>query len=226
MPSQTSIAYQKIKDMIFHMEILPGDKISEPQISAKLEISRTPIHDALRKLGSEGLVEIGRNRGATVMKFTAAEIEEIGTIRLSQDILAGKLAAYHGSIADFDRLDQLAADCEETAAKGDTYNRIKADNDFHLEIAKISDNHYLYQQQYQIYQQVYLIQISKYTDIEASLKQIHHHLPLVQAIRNSDLETITDISCEHIKDFYHLDAYTMKCVGRQEDAQHNLRAAL
>ena len=98
MPSQTSIAYQKIKDMIFHMEILPGDKISEPQISAKLEISRTPIHDALRKLGSEGLVEIGRNRGATVMKFTAAEIEEIGTIRLSQDILAGKLAAYHGSI--------------------------------------------------------------------------------------------------------------------------------
>ena len=30
MPSQTSIAYQKIKDMIFHMEILPGDKISEP----------------------------------------------------------------------------------------------------------------------------------------------------------------------------------------------------
>ena len=160
------------------------------------------------------------------MKFTAAEIEEIGTIRLSQDILAGKLAAYHGSIADFDRLDQLAADCEEAAAKGDIYNRIKADNDFHLEIAKISDNHYLYQQQYQIYQQVYLIQISKYTDIEASLKQIHHHLPLVQAIRNSDLETITDISCEHIKDFYHLDAYTMKCVGRQEDAQHNLRAAL
>jgi len=213
MSSQSAIAYKKIKDMIFHMELLPGTKISEPQISSMLSISRTPIHDALRKLASEGLVQIGRNRGASVTQFTDEEVQEIGTLRLSQDILSAELAAYYGSVADFDLLYRQAEACEEAAVKGDIYLRIKADNDFHLEISRISGNSHLYKQQYDVYQQIHLIQISKYTDIEDSLIQIHHHLPIIQSIRNSDLEETTRLICEHIKDFYHIDPYLMKCYG-------------
>ncbi len=75
MGSQSMTAYQKIKEMIFHMELLPGSKISEPQISAKLDISRTPVHDALRRLAAEGLVTIGRNRGASVNDLSDKEIK-------------------------------------------------------------------------------------------------------------------------------------------------------
>ena len=82
MSSQSEAAYRQIKEMIFRMEFLPGARISELQVSAKLSISRTPIHDALRRLESEGLVTIGHNRGATVNCFTDDEIKEIGEIRL------------------------------------------------------------------------------------------------------------------------------------------------
>ena len=90
--------------MIFRMELLPGTRIPELQISAKLSISRTPIHDALRRLESEGLVTINQNRGATVSCFSEEEIREIGAIRLCQDILSSQLASYYGSAADFDQL--------------------------------------------------------------------------------------------------------------------------
>lgn len=216
MKSQSTIAYEQIKDMIFHMELLPGTKISEPQISAKLSISRTPIHDALRKIAAEGLVKIGTNRGATVSKFTEEEIQEIGTIRLSQDILAARLAAYYGSVADFERLHYLADVCEEAATKGDVYGRIKADNDFHLEISKISGNKHLYEQQYAIYQQVHLIHILQYTDIEASIMQICHHKPLIEAIRGARFEDMSFLLCEHLKDFYHISPYVMNCYGYDE----------
>lgn len=213
MSSQSAAAYQQIKEMIFRMELLPGTRISELQLSAKLSISRTPIHDALRRLESEGLVTIGHNRGATVTCFTDGEIQEIGAIRLLQDIFSAQLAAYYGSAADFDRLDCLADDCEAAAAKGDIYGRIRTDTDFHLAISKISGNSRLIAQQFAIYQQIHLIQVSKYTGIQDSLLQIHHHKPLVAAIRAGDLEAVRTLLCQHIKDFYHVDPYLLRCYG-------------
>ena len=209
--SQSSLAYAQLKDMIFRMELLPGTRIPELQISAKLSISRTPIHDALRRLESEGLVTISQNRGATVSCFSEAEIKEIGVIRLYQDILSAQLASYYGSAADFDRLFHLAEICEETAAKGDIYGRIQTDCDFHLAIAQISRNSRLISQQETIYQQIHLIQISQYIDVAHSLAQIHHHKPIVEAIRNGETDKVRALFCEHLKDFYHLNSYVIKC---------------
>lgn len=201
--------------MIFGMELLPGARVPELQISAKLSISRTPIHDALRRLAAEGLVKIGPRRGAVVASFTEEEIHDIGAIRLSQDILAAQLASYYGSASDFDQLMRLAVACEQAAANGDVYSRIRMDSDFHMQISRISGNNRLIELQYAIYQQIYLIQISKYTDIENSLIQIHHHKPLVEAIRNRDQEEIRALICQHIKDFHGVEPYLLSCYSKQ-----------
>lgn len=201
--------------MIFRMELLPGERIPELQISGKLSIGRTPIHDALRRLAAEGLVSIERNRGASVMRFTNEEIREIGTLRLSQDILSAQLAAYYGSASDFERLDRLADACERAAAFGDVYGRICTDDDFHLEIAKIAANAQLLRQQYALYQQIHLIQVSQYTDVENSLIQIHHHKPIIAALRSRDLDALRGLICRHIKDFYQLDPYLLRCYGEK-----------
>ena len=202
--------------MIFHMELMPNDRVPELQIAEKLSISRTPIHDALRKLESEGLVRIQRNRGAAVTCFSDDEIKEIGTLRLSQDILAAQLAMYYGCASDFDRLTLLADECEKAAAEGNIYGRIQRDMEFHTELAKISGNRHLYDQQFALYQQIYLIQISKYTDVEQSLIQIHHHKPLVAAIRGGDLDEVRRLTCQHVKDFYRVDPYILACYGWKE----------
>lgn len=212
MNSQSAAAYEQIKDMIFRMELLPGSHIPELGIAAKLSISRTPVHDALRQLASEGLVTITQNRGAAVTSFSDQEIAEIGALRLSQDILAAQLASYYGNAADFDNLIQLADSCQEAAAQGDVYRRIRIDCEFHLAIARISRNSRLIYQQYALYQQVHLIQISKYTNVEQSLLQIHLHHPLVQAIHAEDHAQIRMLSFQHIRDFFHLDSYLLKCL--------------
>lgn len=216
MSKQTTLAYHEIKEMIFRMELLPGTRIPELQLSAKLSVSRTPIHDALRQLAAEGLVTINANRGAVVTQFTEAQIQEIGALRLSLDLLSAQLAAYYGSAADFDRLDRLAADCEEAAARGDIYGRIRTDNDFHLEIAQISGNSHLIQQQFALYQQIHLIQVSKYSGVADSLQQIHHHKPIVSAIRSRSDSKLRTLICHHIKDFYHVSPYLLQCYSSSE----------
>ena len=209
--SQSSLAYEKIKEMIFKMELLPGARIPELQIAEILSVSRTPIHDALRKLESEGLVLTAHNRGAEVVSFTPEQIKAIGTVRLAQDILAAELASYYGSAADFERLEKIAAECQKAAAKGDIYNRIQLDSDFHLEITRIAGNPVLLSQQEALYQQIHLIQIIQYTGVTQSLKQIGHHQPLIGALRSGDRKQIRRLICDHIKDFYHLDPYVLKC---------------
>ena len=216
MRSQSSIAYEQLKEQIFHMDLLPGEKISELQISSQLNISRTPVHDAVRRLAAEGLVTIQSKRSAVVAKFTDKEIKDIGSIRLVQDILSAELASYYGSAADFEQLEHLATVCEEAAEQGNFYKRIHADGDFHLKIAEISGNTNLYQHQYSVYQQIHLIQISKYTSIEDSLLQIHHHLPIIEALRNGEIAKLRKLICMHIQDFFQIDPYLLKCYGTDE----------
>lgn len=193
------------------MELLPGEPIPELQIAAKLSISRTPVHDALRHLVSEGLVTIGSNRRAAVACYSEDEISQIGAVRLSLDILSAQLASYYGSASDFDKLNELAIACEEASTSGDISGRIRMDADFHLAISMISGNTRLINLQYATYQQIHLIQVAKYTDIEHSLAQISHHKPLIAAIRDRDLDETRDLICDHIKEFYRIDPYILKC---------------
>ena len=206
---QGRIAYEQIKSKILHMELLPGAHISEEALSRELHISRTPIRDGLRMLEADGLVVIQKNKGAFVADYSQEEIKNIGTIRLAQDILSAQLAIYYGNEADFARLNQLADRCEDSAASGNKFGRIQTDLDFHLAITQISGNQILVQQQYAIYQRILLVQVSKYTNVADSLAQIHHHRPMIAAIRNRDAAAAVSLICQHVQDFYMIDPHIL-----------------
>ena len=198
-------AYEHIKQMILHLEIKPGERIPEEKIANQLGSSRTPIREALRKLSAEGLVYLYPKRFAEVAHYTQESIRQIGALRLSQDILSAQLALHYGSNADFAYLRTLADKCEEGARIGNIYDRIKNDCDFHLGIAQISGNQMLIKYQQELYMRIHLIQISKYSSIEDSLMQIHHHRDIVDALTNRDFDRTKKIICNHLQNFFDID---------------------
>lgn len=70
------IAYEQIKNMILTLEIGPGEVISELKLARELEISRTPVREAIRRLEHEGLVET-RNKRKRVYILRIREIDAI-----------------------------------------------------------------------------------------------------------------------------------------------------
>ena len=76
------IAYEKIRDRIISGHLKPGQPITEEQLSKELDMSRTPVREALIKLQSEELVRMVGNRGAAVMEITPVDIAEIFQLRL------------------------------------------------------------------------------------------------------------------------------------------------
>jgi len=99
---------KQIRDIIFEYlrkEILdgnlkPDDRLIERDIATKLNVSRTPIREALRKLESEGFVEHVPRKGVVVRGFNSGEIEEIYDIRKELECLVVRKAI--SNITDHD----------------------------------------------------------------------------------------------------------------------------
>jgi DNA-binding GntR family transcriptional regulator len=87
------IAYQFLKEHIVRGEFLPLQHLPAADIAARLEMSRTPVREALRILESEGLVVAQLNRGWTVRPLTRDGIAALWELRAHLEGFAARKAA-------------------------------------------------------------------------------------------------------------------------------------
>lgn len=88
-------AYDQIKQGILDARFAPGMLLSENQLAEELQISRTPIREALRDLATGGLVRILPKRGVVVSEPTLQDIIEVYQLREQLECFAVRLAAPH-----------------------------------------------------------------------------------------------------------------------------------
>jgi DNA-binding GntR family transcriptional regulator len=77
----SQIAYHGIRHMLYNKEIVPGQRIAYRDLAEKLELSPTPIIQALKWLELQGFVQHEPNRGYSMAPFSLKEIEELYEIR-------------------------------------------------------------------------------------------------------------------------------------------------
>lgn len=85
-------AYLHLKDLILEGELKAGDRLVERELAERLNISRTPIREALFRLESLGFVKTVPRKGVIVADISEKEIIEVFTILSSLEVLAAKLA--------------------------------------------------------------------------------------------------------------------------------------
>lgn len=83
----------RIREMILHGELGPGERLREVALAERLGVSRTPIRQALPVLAREGLLVTSGARGFAVRAFTRAESVDAVRIRAALEGLAAKAAA-------------------------------------------------------------------------------------------------------------------------------------
>ena len=82
----------RLRDMIIEGELAPGIRVPERALCERFSVSRTPLREALKVLASEGLLDLLRNRGATVSRLTQADLDEMFPVMGALEALAGELA--------------------------------------------------------------------------------------------------------------------------------------
>ena len=74
-------AYVQLRDLIITLRIRPGDPIDEDRLGEALQMGRTPVREAVKRLALESLVEIRPRRGTYVTDVNVADIVHITEVR-------------------------------------------------------------------------------------------------------------------------------------------------
>lgn len=136
----------RLREMILTGELVGGDRLMEVSLSDQLQVSRTPIREALIVLAEEGLVEYRPNRGYIVRTFTLSYIKDAYVVREALEGVACRLAAERGiDDATFSQMNALLEKSDRIlAARGlsrDMRIPLREVNDqFHRFIVEASGN--------------------------------------------------------------------------------------
>ena len=85
--------YETLRTRILRGEYAGGKVLVEQELAKALDVSRTPVHEALQRLGMEGLVDVAPRRRARVAVVSATDIDQIYRLRMALESIAAESAA-------------------------------------------------------------------------------------------------------------------------------------
>jgi DNA-binding GntR family transcriptional regulator len=125
------VAYEVLQHRILSGALKPGERIDQDAEAQRLNASRMPVREALRRLEAEGLVEIFRHRGAIVRTLSLEDLEDLYVLRLALESVAGRLGTENLSAEALDSMRSQLPAMEAVVQRGDPSAWIDLDWTFH-----------------------------------------------------------------------------------------------
>jgi DNA-binding GntR family transcriptional regulator len=139
--SQTERAYTEIRRRILENELSAGTQVLEQELAEMLEMSRTPVREAMVRLADEGMVEVRPRHGMRVLPISADDMREIYDVLTALESMAAERVAARGvSPEELRALKQAVADMDAALAVDDLRTWAAADERFHLLLVEYCDN--------------------------------------------------------------------------------------
>ncbi|HET7388354.1 MAG TPA: GntR family transcriptional regulator [Nocardioidaceae bacterium] len=194
--SLTEEAHRRLRSDIITGRIRPNVHLVANDLAQQLEISRTPIREALQLLASEGLVAATR-RGFVVREYSNEEIRHIYEVRAALEEMAARLAAERATDAQIEALEKLGAHTKE-AAERPREMIVDLNDAFHDSIMIAASNPRMQHINSRNSEQFFNYNIAKlYSHEEASLA-IAEHEGMLKAIKMRDSDAAAEAAREHV----------------------------
>jgi DNA-binding GntR family transcriptional regulator len=132
--------YQRLRDAILNVQLLPNAVLPENELANMLHVSRTPVREAIQKLCGEGLVQVVPQVGTFVARMDLARIREAMFMREAVECTAMSRLAKKLPAAALDRLREIVAAHLRAVKDRDLENTLASDEAFHrylLEVAGV-----------------------------------------------------------------------------------------
>lgn len=189
----------KLRVEILSEQIRGGGKLTEQAICTKYGVSRTPVREALKALAAEGLVEMIPNRGAFAHGLSEAELRDLYTIRMQNEIQAVLWAIERRTKEEMEAIEESYDFMKFYTEKNDIKRMRSINTEFHKRIAAASHNRILIDtlsriQDYIRYSKRVLP--TRETDLAAILKE---HKAIFSAFRANDPEAGALAMKKHIE---------------------------
>lgn len=144
--SRSEHVQQILEQEILSGALLPGARLDEVELAARLNVSRTPVREALRHLAAAGLIEIRSRQPALVVRLSARKLIEMFQVMAELEGLCASLAARRISPTQLTELHALQAELAALASTERVDEFYEVNRRFHEIIYEASQNEFLAEQ--------------------------------------------------------------------------------
>ena len=192
-------AYQRVLALILGGELDLNAPLSERKLADSLEMGRTPVREAIKRLTREGLVEVQPARGTYVRQLNLKDIEEIYEARFGIEGTAAFLAAERGPTERFAEFKSIFNRMIECPADFDLAEIHGWGQEFHIEIFAAARNAILMD----IYKPLRLkhsfaLRLPRIYDHAWVIESVREHLDILEAIEARDAIKARSLVCDHL----------------------------
>ncbi len=190
-------AYRYIHEAIRVGRFKPGDRLREADLATTINLSRTPIRQALARLESNGLIANDPVRGLVVTELDYSAVNELYFMREVLEGTAARLAAQHASDVELSILQDL---CEQYKLAIDDETALQLKNrQFHDMLCQCAHNRYLIDTVTTLHDSLSLLGGSVLMQRDRAAETLKEHEAITDAICNRDPEAAEHAMRAHIR---------------------------
>ena len=194
------VVFKTLRNAIIHGELKPGERLMEEKLAKNLEVSRTPVREAIRMLELEGLVVMIPRRGAEVARITVEDLQEALEVRMAIEDLSVRLASLRIDEEGKEKLRKAAEAFNAALEKKDVVKIAEKDERFHDVIFEATKNRRLINLAHNLREQVYRYRYEYVKDFSSHDKLSREHARIMDAILNGDVVRAQQAMRGHIYD--------------------------
>ncbi len=192
------IVSNTLREGILTGELQPGERLMEIHLARKLDVSRTPIREAIRMLELEGLVTMVPRKGAEVAKISEDDIRDVLEVRKALDSLGAKLACERITPEEKEEMKKAEEEFEKAVLTKDAKTIARADVEFHDKILTASKNKRLCQMVNNLADRIYRYRFEYIKDDTNHKRLIDEHRGIMESIFKGDSEKARERVSTHI----------------------------
>ena len=191
-----NVMIDQMRDLILRRALVPGQRIRQAEIAEMLNVSRSPIREALQGLEAEGLVTYQRNRGYIVTRLSSALLQQAYRMRelLETEVLQSV------QWPDLDQLERLNNLQEALVESKDSVNNlVRLNREFHFAIFALAQMSLFEEEVGRLwrltepYRAVYLVSESTREEI------IREHQMILECLTRRDRDLLLILTAQHRK---------------------------
>ena len=191
-------ATQRLRQMLVEGQIAPGAKLNERELCEELNVSRTPLREAIKTLAAEGLVELVPNRGAVAVQLSETDVHNTFEVMAGLEAASGQLAAQRVTDAELAEIKALHYEMLAAYTRRDLSAYYPLNAAIHRAINAAARNPVLTSTYNQVNARLQALRFRSNQDGEKWSRAVKEHEAMIQALEARDSAALAQVLTTHL----------------------------
>jgi DNA-binding GntR family transcriptional regulator len=190
---------QRLRQMLVEGGIPPGAKLNERELAELLQVSRTPLREAIKMLAAEGLVELVPNRGAIALALGEADVLNTFEVMAGLEAQSGELAAERITDAELAEIQAMHFEMLAAYTRQDLSAYYSINNRIHRAINAAAKNPVLSAVYEQVNARLQALRFRSNQDGEKWKRAVKEHETMIEALAARDPAAMRAVLLTHLR---------------------------